>query len=193
MKNINKDILKQLERNKFNEEILNDPLRVTYYTALKGYRDYLSTANLEGTPQSTAKFNKFGKELVIIMNTDLHVLHLLLTDLGLDKKLVCDYYAPDITRVPNWYIRRENPEYWHNDLYSMWKSISTGELNIFLFDSLSTLFPALVLSKYKPIVRLKVITKLLSMKLGSNITGVDFSKHITLDEFEQQGYNKKYN
>src|SRR3546814_21138260 len=90
MKIINKDILKQIEKNNFSKNIINEPLRLAYYTDLKGYNDYVLTANLEGTPQSTTKFSKYSKDLLKIMKTEAHVCHLLIKELQINKGLYHD-------------------------------------------------------------------------------------------------------
>lgn len=190
MKNINKEILKQIEQENFTKDILGDSLCLAYYTALKGYKDYLPTANLEGTPQSAIKFNKYSKELLGIMNTDLQVIHLLLTILNLDQKLSCEYYIPGPISQLTWYKKVDSPIDLYDGRYLLGERLFSGNLNIFLFENISLLFPIMILSKYKPIPRLKEITKLLSMKLGSNITGIDYNKIISLDEFKQYGFNK---
>lgn len=190
MKNINKDILKQLEKDNFSKEIINDPLRLAYYTALKGYKEYLSTANLEGTPQSTAKFKKYNKDLLEIMNTDMHVVYLLLSDLDLNKKLSCEYYSPLAGDKPYWHLRFDQAIYVRDDACFIGESITHGKRNTLIMDYISKLFPILVFAKYKT-SHLKEVITLLAMKIDANITGIHYGKMVTKDDLEKYGFGEK--
>lgn len=169
MKNINKDILKQLEKDKFNEEILNDPLRLSYYTALKGYLEYLSTANLDGTPQSTAKFKKYNKDLLKIMKTEGHVCHLLVNDLQINR----DLYRDTETQYISTGGRYGSSRYKSITIYRLWEDktkifsrLDVNKMHDYLYTQIESLFPSLVFVNYKT-TSLKESLKLLDMRLDS--------------------------
>lgn len=167
MKNINKNVLKQLEKDKFNNEIINDPLRFAYYTALKGYNDYLSTANLEGTPQSTTKFNKYSKDLLKIMKTEAHVCYLLINELQIKKGL----YHYNETRYFNTGGRYGGSRYKIFTIYKKWNNkeqifntLEISEMHDYIYNLINNLFPSLIFVNYKT-ANLKEILKLLHMQL----------------------------
>src|SRR3546814_2623612 len=122
MKIINKDILKQIEKNNFSKNIINEPLRLAYYTDLKGYNDYVLTANLEGTPQSTTKFSKYSKDLLKIMKTEAHVCHLLIKELQINKGL----YHDNETRYFSTGGRYGNSRYKIFTIYRKWNNKEIG-------------------------------------------------------------------
>lgn len=163
MKNLNKDIIKKVEAKQFTNEILNDPLRLAYYTALKGYKEYLSTNNLEGA------VTKYSKILLKIMKTDAHVCHLLFTELNLKNEIFVGTAIK--TKYTHWKYGTNTSETSRTVYQKRDKDPSRGfntleisDLSCFLYEEISKFFPTDIMINYKT-SNLKEVIKLLDLKL----------------------------
>lgn len=136
MRLINKDILKEIEKDVFSVDIFKDPLQLAYYSALREYVINLKT--------SSGPKNK--RVLIKIINTNEHALYLLLTVLSIAKDL---YLDQETHRLSTGTVTTSVYQKWGYCGESEFVRLTDFGLYIHIHYSLRELFPAVVFDKYE--------------------------------------------